>query len=91
MCLDACVCLVNANNHFKTGNPFLTDALAFGSGHFGPGSGDIFLDNVGCTGSEVSLLDCSHDTSVSCSSGHSEDAGVRCHGESFTSTRLIII
>ena len=57
------------------------DALAFGSAHFGAGSGEIFLDNVGCTGSESSLLDCSRDTSVSCSSGHSEDAGLRCHGE----------
>ena len=57
------------------------DALAFGSTHFGPGGGDIFLDNVGCTGSETSLLDCSHDTSIICDSGHTEDAGVRCHGE----------
>ena len=59
----------------------LPDALAFGTAHFGVGIGHIFLDNVGCTGSESSLLDCSHDTSVSCANGHSEDAGVRCHGE----------
>ena len=59
----------------------LSDALAFGSAHFGAGSGDIFLDNVGCTGSESSLLDCNPDTSISCFYGHSEDAGVRCHGE----------
>ena len=59
----------------------VSDALAFGSAHFGPGSGDIFLDNVDCTGSESSLLDCPHSTSVYCFRGHSEDAGVRCHGK----------
>ena len=77
------VCVVYVNNYFKTDVIILTfpDALAFGSAHFGAGSGDIFLDNVRCTGSESSLLDCSHDTSVTCVSGHSEDAGVRCHGE----------
>ena len=57
------------------------DALAFTNAHFGQGSGDIFLSNVGCTGSESSLLDCSHATTFYC--GHSEDAGVRCHGELF--------
>ncbi len=62
-------------------NSVIPDALAFGSAHFGAGSGDILLDNVGCTGSESSLLDCNHDTSVSCFSGHNEDAGVRCHGQ----------
>ena len=57
------------------------DALAFGSAHFGVGSGDILLDNVRCTGSESSLLDCTYSTSVYCSLRHNEDAGVRCHGE----------
>ena len=57
------------------------DALPLGNAHFGAGSGDILLDNVGCTGSESSLLDCTHDANVICASGHSEDAGVRCHGE----------
>ncbi len=59
----------------------VSDALAFNSAHFGAGSGDIFLDGVGCTGSESSLLDCTRASSVSCFSGHNEDAGVRCHGE----------
>ena len=59
----------------------LSDALAFGSAHYGAGIGVIVLDNVHCTGSESSLVECSHDTSISCSAGHSEDAGVRCNGE----------
>ena len=44
----------------------------------GPGTGEIFLDNVGCTGTETSLLDCSPSmTATACS--HSSDAGVRCN------------
>ena len=69
------------NTVYECKDQLFPDALAFGNAHFGAGSGSIFLDNVRCTGSESSLLDCSHDTSVSCSSGHREDAGVRCHGE----------
>ena len=57
-----------------------TDAVAFGNAHFGAGTGTIFLDNVGCTGSEINLNDCSRSSSVSCFGGHSEDAGVRCQG-----------
>ena len=56
-----------------------TDAVAFGRAHFGAGIGAIHLDNVGCTGSENNLIDCSR-SSVSCFGGHSEDAGVRCQG-----------
>ena len=57
-----------------------TDAVAFSRAHFGAGTGTIYLDNVGCTGSETRLIDCSRSTTVSCFSGHSEDAGVRCQG-----------
>ena len=57
-----------------------TDAVAFSSAHFGAGVGPIHLDNVGCTGSETNLTDCSYDSIVNCLRGHSEDAGVRCQG-----------
>lgn len=57
-----------------------TDAVAFSHAHFGVGTGLIHLDNVGCSGSESSLLDCQRSSSVSCYSGHTEDAGVRCQG-----------
>ena len=57
-----------------------TDAIAFSNAHFGTGTGDIFLDGLGCTGSESSLLDCSKSSTITCTYGHNEDAGVRCHG-----------
>ena len=63
-----------------------TDALAFSSAHFGSGTGDIFLDNVGCSGTESSLLDCSYvsGNSINCYYGHSEDVGVRCQGKVYS-------
>ena len=57
-----------------------TDAVAFSNAHFGAGIGTIHLDNVGCTGIETNLIDCPRSTTVICSGGHSEDAGVRCQG-----------
>ena len=57
------------------------DAVAFSSSRYGAGIGRIYLDNVGCSGTEARLIDCSRATSVTCSSSHSEDAGVRCQIE----------
>ena len=58
----------------------LIDAVAFSRAHFGAGTGTIYLDSVGCSGSETNLIDCSRSSTVTCYSGHSEDAGVRCQG-----------
>ena len=41
------------------------------------GSGPIYLDNVACSGSELTLAQCDYDpNTVDCN--HNEDAGVRC-------------
>ena len=64
-----------------------TDAVAFSSARFGAGTGTIHLDNVGCTGHEANLIDCTRSSSVYCYRGHLEDAGVRCQG----SERCIIL
>ena len=52
-----------------------TIAIAVGYAGFGQGTGPVLLSNVGCTGTESSLLSCSHRVAY-CS--HSRDAGVVC-------------
>lgn len=49
-----------------------------GVGRYDPGSGPIYLDEVRCTGSEPSIVNCSSSRQHDCD--HSEDAGVRCEG-----------
>ncbi|XP_056023112.1 scavenger receptor cysteine-rich type 1 protein M130-like [Ostrea edulis] len=51
---------------------------AFGSAHYGLGSGQIWLDDVACSGSETSILLCSSRSLGSHDCGHSEDASVKC-------------
>ncbi|XP_074511081.1 uncharacterized protein LOC141779943 isoform X2 [Sebastes fasciatus] len=48
------------------------------SAHFGGGTGQIWLDDVGCLGSERSVTECQHGGFGKHNCGHSEDAGVIC-------------
>ncbi|XP_069316285.1 putative DMBT1-like protein [Eulemur rufifrons] len=54
---------------------------ALGKAHFGPGSGDIFLDNLQCAGVERALGQCAHSGWSEHNCGHHEDAGVICSGD----------
>ena len=56
------------------------DAVPLRGAYFGSGSGDIFLDNVVCRGTESSLLECTTNSIGQHNCDHSEDAGVRCEG-----------
>uniref|UniRef100_A0A8C1BES7 Si:ch211-161n3.3 n=1 Tax=Cyprinus carpio carpio TaxID=630221 RepID=A0A8C1BES7_CYPCA len=51
-------------------------------GHFGQGSGQIWMDNVACSGSETTLKDCRSRGWGVHNCDHQYDAGVRCSGES---------
>ena len=56
-------------------------SVAYRESPFGPGSGPIFLDEVHCSGTEISLLECNRFTPLGvhmCQ--HSQDVGVDCEG-----------
>ena len=55
---------------------------ALGKAYFGPGSGDIFLDNLQCAGVEHFLGQCAHSGWSDHNCGHHEDASVICSGTS---------
>ncbi|CAB4038396.1 deleted in malignant brain tumors 1, partial [Paramuricea clavata] len=51
---------------------------AFQGGDVPDGTGQIWLDDVKCTGSEQNLVSCTHNRLGNENCGHSEDAGVQC-------------
>ena len=59
------------------------EAVALKQAFFGSNpSRPIYLDNVGCNGSEPSLVNCTANEVGINNCDHSEDAGVRCNGMS---------
>ena len=57
---------------------YFTGATAFSQSYFGGGTGGILLDDVGCSGQELYLVDCYHSLIGVHDCSHSEDAGVFC-------------
>ena len=58
-----------------------TGATIQRSAFYGQGTGLIVLDNLECTGSELSLFSCRHSGINSHNCDHSEDVGVTCMGK----------
>ena len=54
----------------------ITETVALQRAFFGSGSGSILMDDVECTGSELTLTQCTYLSSHNC--GHYEDASVQC-------------
>lgn len=52
------------------------------SAFFGQGEGNIWLDDVQCTGQEPSIFQCEHKPFGTNNCGHGEDVGVICSGQS---------
>ena len=51
---------------------------ALSNAHYGQGSGVIWLDDVKCTGTELTIRDCSHSGWRIQDCTHAQDAGVHC-------------
>ena len=55
-----------------------TGAISHSGATFGQGSGSIWLDDIGCSGTEERLLDCTIPAVGLHNCRHNEDAGVSC-------------
>ncbi|NXQ97312.1 NETR protein, partial [Sagittarius serpentarius] len=53
-------------------------AKAWSQAYFGEGSGPVLLDEVRCTGNELSIEQCPKSSWQEHNCGHKEDAGVSC-------------
>ena len=54
--------------------------MYFIGAYHGQGTGPIWLDNLICSGSELTLLHCSHNGLGIHKCSHNEDVSVRCYG-----------
>ena len=52
-----------------------------GGAFYGAGSGQIWLDELNCNGTELTIRDCLHDGWGINDCRHREDAGVQCSGD----------
>ena len=57
---------------------FIIGAESFFLAFFGPGTGNIWLDQVACAGTEARLADCPANPIGTHDCVHQEDASVRC-------------
>ena len=65
--------------------------IAYSNAQYGAGSGPIYLNDVSCTNTKTSLLQCNSDPILSGGCSHSEDAGVKCEGIAKSLTSRVCI
>ncbi|XP_072039363.1 scavenger receptor cysteine-rich domain-containing protein DMBT1-like [Amphiura filiformis] len=65
------------------------DARAVSNAQFGVGTGEIWLDEVSCSGLENALDECVHNGWGNVNCGHEEDAGVICNNGMHQLFRLV--
>lgn len=65
--------------------------LQCGGGCRGEVQGDIWLDNVQCSGRETSVFQCDHNPLGDSNCVHGEDAGVMCSGRSHSVPELLAL
>jgi hypothetical protein len=66
-------------NFYRMPDDYLIGAQSESNALFGQGSGSIWLSDVGCTGTERRLLECSTGVVGGHTCSHREDAGVTCN------------
>ena len=49
------------------------------SNKYGPGTGNILLDDLGCSGTEKALFECQHNEIANHSCDHTKDLGIFCN------------
>ena len=74
----------STNGHNNMMSLILIGAIARTNAFFGAGTGSILLDNVGCTGTEIRLVDCQNNGIGVHNCVHGEDAGVTCQAPTTT-------
>jgi len=68
--------------YVRSSDPVTDGVEVFTGSHFGHGAGPIFLDQLRCSGTENSLLECNRFAGLGLHScDHFQDAGVSCIGE----------
>ena len=60
---------------------FNSSVTAYGSAHYGQGTGPIWLSKLNCIGNESSLTDCNQFKAETKNCTHSNDAAVTCNSD----------
>ena len=57
---------------------FISAVITRDNAFYGQGSGQIWLDNLNCVGTELTIENCTHNGWGNHNCGHGKDAGVKC-------------